>query len=71
MRLANIRDGLEDTELLRQYKNRFGRKSVESILVPVTIDRMRYTREPNVLLKSRLKMLQSLSTSRQPYNKIV
>jgi hypothetical protein len=64
MRLANIRDGLEDTELLRQYKERFGRKSVESILAPATIDRMRYTREPNVLLKSRLKMLRSLSTSR-------
>jgi len=60
IRLENIRDGLEDIELLRQHEKRFGRKATLAILHRVTRDRVDYSRDSRDLLASRLKVLQAL-----------
>jgi hypothetical protein len=60
IRLENIRDGLEDIELLKQYRDRFGADAARKLIAPVTTDRTHYTRDPNVLLKSRLAVLGKL-----------
>ncbi len=60
IRLESIRDGLEDTELLRQYRARFGRAAADALLRRVTTDRTRYSRNPADLLGARRAMLERL-----------
>lgn len=60
MRLANIRDGIEDTELLRMYSDRFGSNAVGQIVRRVTAHRTCYSREPSDLLSARLSVLRAL-----------
>ena len=60
IRLENIRDGLEDIELLRQYRDRFDPDSTRRIIERVTTDRVHYSREPVDLLSARLTVLKAL-----------
>jgi hypothetical protein len=60
VRMENIRDGLQDSELLRLYRQRFGAAAAARIVHLVSIDRTHYSRDPSVLLAARRKMLQAL-----------
>jgi len=60
IRLENIRDGIEDIELLRLYKDRFGPEAARKIVERVTTDRTHYSREPKDLLSARLAVLKAL-----------
>lgn len=60
IRLENIRDGLEDVELLYAYKQRFGAARVGEIMKKVTTSRTVYSRNPRDLLSARLAMLKAL-----------
>lgn len=59
-RLEVVRDGLEEFELLRQYRLRFGNDATENILAPVTQGITRYSRDVKILNAARLKMLTAL-----------
>jgi len=60
IRMESIRDGLEDTKLLRLYEKRFGHAATRKLIEPLTTDRTHYTRDAHVLLASRLAMLKAL-----------
>lgn len=60
IRLENIRDGLEDTELLKQYKARFGQAKTDEILRKVTTGRTAFSIDPKVLQEARAELLDSL-----------
>jgi hypothetical protein len=60
IRLENIRDGLEDAELLHAYKSRFGADRAAEIVRKIAPNRTQYTREPRDLLSARLTVLKSL-----------
>ncbi|MCX8052857.1 MAG: DUF4091 domain-containing protein [Armatimonadetes bacterium] len=60
LRLENIRDGLEDTELLYQYKTRFGPAAARRVIGRVTKDRTHYSRNPAHLLAARFAVLRAL-----------
>jgi hypothetical protein len=59
-RLEVVRDGLEDFELLRQYRTQFGNDAITKILAPVTQGVSRYTRDTKILNTARLKMLKAI-----------
>ncbi|MHB1001305.1 MAG: glycoside hydrolase domain-containing protein [Armatimonadota bacterium] len=61
IRLANIRDGLEDIEVLHQYRQKFGSNAEKKMMKRVTIDRTNYSRDPADLMKSRSAMLKALT----------
>lgn len=61
MRLAAIRDGIEDTELLARMRRRFGVRGTAQRIRDVTIDRTHFAREPGPLRKTRLSILRLLS----------
>jgi len=59
-RLEVVRDGLEDFELLRQYRTQFGNDAIIKILAPVTQGVSRYTRDTKILNAARIKMLNAI-----------
>ncbi len=59
-RLEVVRDGLEEFELLKQYRERFGHEATEKILAPVTQGMIRYSRDVNIVNSARLKILTTL-----------
>lgn len=60
IRLAAIRDGIEDTELLRAYKVRFGGAASDAVAAKVTRDRTSYTRDPALVVRLRRELLRKL-----------
>lgn len=60
IRLENIRDGLEDTELLRLYRERFGPDKTRRILELVTRNRTTFSRSPENLTSARLAAFNAL-----------
>ncbi len=64
IRIENIRDGLEDIELLRLYRDRHGRDAASKILERVTRNRTRFTRDPADLRAARLLALRTLSPAK-------
>lgn len=60
LRLENICDGLEDIELLQQYRQRFSQKAVNELTKSVSVDMTHYSRNLNDLLSARVKMLKAL-----------
>jgi len=60
VRLAAIRDGIEDTELLRLAESR-DPVAARAALGAVVTDRTRYTRDPRALAEARRRLLRTLS----------
>lgn len=60
IRLENIRDGLEDTELLRLYRTEKGPAGTGGILNRVTRNRTTFTRSPQDLTSARLDALRAI-----------
>jgi hypothetical protein len=65
IRLANIRDGLQDYDLLRQLRDATGdAATVTRICAPVTTGLDRFTDSPEVVAAQHREILAALSTSR-------
>lgn len=62
IRMENIRDGLEDTEILSQYKERVGEAAAKKLISKVTVDRTHFSRDPQNLLRARQSMLRAISS---------
>lgn len=60
MRLANIRDGLEDYELLCQLSEHHGGGSATRACLPVAKGRDCFTHDPAMVLRCRQRMLKSM-----------
>lgn len=60
LRLAAIRDGIEDTELLRLYAGRFGHSAARAAMTAVSADRTHFTRDAALLERVRRSMLRRL-----------
>lgn len=60
IRLENIRDGLEDIELLRLYRDKIGRAEAKSVMERITRNRTTFTRDPDELRAARLAALRAL-----------
>ncbi|MCC6443236.1 MAG: DUF4091 domain-containing protein [Armatimonadetes bacterium] len=60
LRMEAIRDGLEDTELLREYRAQLGAGASRKVIEKVSLNRTRYSRDPKILLDARLKVLRKL-----------
>lgn len=60
MRLENIRDGLEDVDLLEQYRNQSGEEAAQALLRQVITDRTHYSRDPQLLNAARTTLLDAL-----------
>jgi chemotaxis methyl-accepting protein methylase len=53
-------------DLLEQYERSFGKEETCSVLRQVTVDRTRYTRDPNVLHRVRSHLLERLGNAAKP-----
>ncbi|MHB1459351.1 MAG: DUF4091 domain-containing protein, partial [Armatimonadota bacterium] len=60
IRLENIRDGLEDMELLYATTAKIGKSAVTKLLRRVTTDRTDYSRNPDDITQTRNKIMKQL-----------
>jgi hypothetical protein len=60
IRLENIRDGLDDVELLRLYRKKSGPQKAQEVVSRVSRNRTTFTRKPDDLANARLAMLRAL-----------
>ena len=60
MRLENIRDGLQDIELLKQYGEKFGDVAENRLIARVSTDILHFSRDKGQLMFARHEVLTAL-----------
>ena len=65
IRLANIRDGVEDYEWMLLAEKRIGRNAVEDMLREVATSAKMFSRDPSLLRRIRSKLADAIEQDRK------